>query len=113
MLSVSAARNGYCAGGHDRLLFPKPPKLLHTQEQYRLQTIYDDVNVERERQIRSFTDWENQFIYNIATGMPFGEMVFLANSDFGMWFSHKGKHILGNSNLLKEMESLIARSTPV
>ena len=82
--------------------------VVHTQEQYRLQTIYDDVNVERERQIRSFTDWENQFIYNIATGMPFGEMVFLANSDFGMWFSHKGKHILGNSNLLKEMESLIA-----
>lgn len=87
---------------------PSYQNSLHTQEQYRLQTIYDDVNVERERQIRSFTDWENQFIYNIATGMPFGEMVFLANSDFGMWFSHKGKHILGNSNLLKEMESLIA-----
>ncbi|MCX9000760.1 diguanylate cyclase [Citrobacter portucalensis] len=87
---------------------PSHQNSLHTQEQYRLQTIYDDVNVERERQIRSFTDWENQFIYNIAIGMPFGEMVFLANSDFGMWFSHKGKHILGNSNLLKEMESLIA-----
>lgn len=81
---------------------------LNTQEQYRLQTIYDDVNVERERQIRSFTDWENQFIYNIATGLPAGELVFLANSDFGMWFSHKGKHILGNSNLLAEMEVLIA-----
>ena len=67
---------------------PSHQNSLHTQEQYRLQTIYDDVN--------------------IATGMPFGEMVFLANSDFGMWFSHKGKHILGNSNLLKEMESLIA-----
>lgn len=60
---------------------PSYQNSLHTQEQYRLQTIYDDVNVERERQIRSFTDWENQFIYNIATGMPFGEMVFLANSD--------------------------------
>ncbi|WP_196209784.1 diguanylate cyclase [Citrobacter sp. Res13-Sevr-PEB04-36] len=81
---------------------------LNTQEQYRLQTIYDDVNVERERQIRSFTDWENQFIYNIATGLPAGELVFLANSEFGMWFSHKGKHILGNSNLLAEMEVLIA-----
>ncbi|WFW12305.1 diguanylate cyclase [Citrobacter freundii] len=81
---------------------------LNTQEQYRLQTIYDDVNVERERQIRSFTDWENQFIYNIATGLPVGELVFLANSDFGMWFSHKGKHIFGNSNLLAEMESAIA-----
>ena len=81
---------------------------LNTQEQYRLQTIYDDVNVERERQIRSFTDWENQFIYNIATGLPAGDLVFLANSDFGMWFSHKGKHIFGNSNLLAKMESAIA-----
>ncbi|MEG1419296.1 MAG: diguanylate cyclase [Citrobacter sp.] len=87
---------------------PSYQNSLNTQEQYRLQTIYDDVNVERERQIRSFTDWENQFIYNIATGLPVGELVFLANSDFGMWFSHKGKHILGNSNLLVEMEVLIA-----
>ncbi|WP_213135300.1 diguanylate cyclase [Citrobacter sp. FP75] len=87
---------------------PSYQNSLNTQEQYRLQTIYDDVNVERERQIRSFTDWENQFIYNIATGLPVGELVFLANSDFGMWFSHKGKHILGNSNLLIEMELLIA-----
>lgn len=88
---------------------PSYQNSMHTQEQYRLQTIYDDVNVERERQIRSFTDWENQFIYNIATGLPSGELVFLANSDFGMWFSHKGKHILGNSNLLAEMESLFAQ----
>lgn len=87
---------------------PSYQNSLHTQEQYRLQTIYDDVNVERERQIRSFTDWENQFIYNIATGLPSGDLVFLADSDFGMWFSHKGKHILGSGNLLAEMESVIA-----
>lgn len=87
---------------------PSYQNSLHTQEQYRLQTIYDDVNVERERQIRSFTDWENQFIYNIATGLPSGDLVFLADSDFGMWFSHKGKHILGSCNLLAEMESVIA-----
>lgn len=87
---------------------PSYQNSLHTQEQYRLQTIYDDINVERERQIRSFTDWENQFIYNIATGLPSGDLVFLADSDFGMWFSHKGKHILGSGNLLAEMESVIA-----
>ena len=87
---------------------PSYQNSMHTQEQYRLQTIYDDVNVERERQIRSFTDWENQFIYNIATGLPSGDLVFLADSDFGMWFSHKGKHILGSGNLLAEMESVIA-----
>ncbi|NDO82432.1 diguanylate cyclase [Citrobacter sp. NCU1] len=86
---------------------PNYQNSMNTQEQYRLLTIYDDVNVERERQIRSLTDWENQFIYNIATGLPVEELIFLSKSDFGMWLSHKGKHILGNGKLLSGMEQLI------
>lgn len=86
---------------------PNAQNSQHTQEQYRLLSIYDDVNVERERQIRSLTDWENQFIYNIATGLPAEDLVLLAHSEFGMWFSHKGKHIFGNGKLLSVIEGLI------
>lgn len=82
---------------------------MHAQEQYRLLSIYDDVNVERERQIGSLTHWENQFIYNIATGLPVADLIFLAQSEFGMWFSHKGKHLLGNLQLQSEMEALISQ----
>lgn len=37
---------------------PSHQNSLHTQEQYRLQTIYDDVNVERDGKSVRFTDWK-------------------------------------------------------
>lgn len=80
---------------------------MQAQEQYRLLSIYDDVNVERERQISALTSWENQFIYNIATGLPAADLIYLSESDFGMWFSHKGKHLLGNQKMLANMDALI------
>lgn len=88
---------------------PSVQNSVNAEEQYRLLTIYDDINVERERQIRSLTDWENQFIYNIATGLPIKDLVFLSKSEFGMWFAHKGKHILGKSELLSGMETLMKK----
>ncbi|WP_437889386.1 diguanylate cyclase [Phytobacter sp. V91] len=86
---------------------PNYQSSMHAQEQYRLLSIYDDVNVERERQIGSLTHWENQFIYNIATGLPIADVVFLETSEFGMWFAHKGKHLLGNPELLAKMDGLL------
>ncbi|MFA9342329.1 diguanylate cyclase, partial [Escherichia coli] len=88
---------------------PSVQNSVNAEEQYRLLTIYDDINVERERQIRSLTDWENQFIYNIATGLPIKDLAFLSKSEFGMWFAHKGKHILGKSVLLSGMETLMKK----
>ncbi|UXY09423.1 diguanylate cyclase [Kosakonia sp. ML.JS2a] len=83
---------------------------MQAQEQYRLLSIYDDVNVERERQISALTSWENQFIYNIATGLPAADLIPLAKSEFGMWFSHKGRHLLGNPNMLANMDTLIKQA---
>lgn len=83
---------------------------MQAQEQYRLLSIYDDVNVERERQINALTSWENQFIYTIATGLPVGELIFLSTSEFGLWFSHKGKHLLGNTDMLANIDALIKQA---
>ncbi len=33
----------------------------------------------------------------------------LSKSEFGMWFAHKGKHILGKSVLLSGMETLMKK----
>ena len=66
---------------------PSVQNSVNAEEQYRLLTIYDDINVEREETNSfSLTDWENQFIYNIATGLPIKDSVFLSKSEFGMWF---------------------------
>lgn len=83
---------------------------MHVQEEYRLLSIYDDVNVERERQLSSLITWENQFIYNIATGLPVADLILLGKSEFGMWFSHKGKHLLDNPALLIKIDTLIKQA---
>lgn len=86
---------------------PSYQKMMHNQEQFRLLAVNDDMNVERERQLGALKDWESQFIYNIATEMPHEERVLLSNSEFGLWFSHKGQHIFSHSELIKKVNILI------
>lgn len=83
---------------------------MQAQEQYRLLSIYDDVNVERERQINALTSWENQFIYNIATGLPAADIITLSASEFGMWLAHKGRYLLGNQEMLASIDELIKQT---
>lgn len=83
---------------------------MRAQEQYRLLSIYDDVNVERERQINALTSWENQFIYNIATGLPAADIITLSASEFGMWLAHKGRYLLGNPEMLASIDELIKQA---
>ncbi|MGB3254585.1 diguanylate cyclase [Buttiauxella gaviniae] len=88
---------------------PSHQKMMHDQEHFRLLTVYDDMNVERERQLGALKDWENQFIYNIATELPFEERVLLSDSEFGLWFAHKGQHIFRQPDLIKKIDSLIQK----
>lgn len=88
---------------------PSHQKMMHDQEHFRLLTVYDDVSVERERQVGALKNWENQFIYNIATELPFEERVLLGDSEFGLWFSHKGQHIFRQPELIKKIELLMQK----
>lgn len=88
---------------------PSHQKMMHDQEHFRLLTVYDDMSVERERQLGALKDWENQFIYNIATGLPFEERVLLSDSEFGLWFSHKGQHIFRQPELINKVVLLIQK----
>lgn len=83
---------------------------MRAQEQYRLLSIYDDVNVERERQINALTSWENQFIYHIATGLPAADIITLSASEFGMWLAHKGRYLLGNPEMLASIDEQIKQA---
>ncbi|UGA49164.1 MULTISPECIES: diguanylate cyclase [Dickeya] len=80
---------------------------MRDQERYRILSIYDDVNVERERQLGALMNWENQFIYNVATGLPSEEIILLEKSEFGLWFFHKGRHLFNGPDLLQKLEGLI------
>lgn len=88
---------------------PSYKSAMHDQERYRVLSVYDDVNVERERQLGALMNWENQFIYHVATELPLDDVALLSRSEFGLWFSHKGKHLFGFPKLLAEMDMLIAQ----
>lgn len=88
---------------------PSHQKVMHDQEHFRLLTVYDDMSVERERQVGALKNWENQFIYNIATELPLEERVLLSDSEFGLWFSHKGQHIFRQPDLIQKIDFLIQK----
>lgn len=88
---------------------PSNQKMMHDQEHFRLLTVYDDMSVERERQVGALKNWENQFIYNIATEQPLEERVLLSDSEFGLWFSHKGQHIFRQPDLIEKIDSFIQK----
>ncbi len=77
------------------------------KENYRLFSILDNVHVERERQLAALLNWENRFIYNVATGLPMLEIQELAESEFGLWFQHKGRHVFESVDEIATIESLL------
>lgn len=77
------------------------------QENYRLFSILDNVNVERERQLAALLNWENRFIYNVATGSPAVEIQELKESEFGLWFQHKGRHVFAQVDEVSEITALL------
>lgn len=86
---------------------PTYKNAMRDQERYRVLSVYDDVSVERERQLGALMNWENQFIYHVATELPLADITRLGHSEFGLWFSHKGKHLFGFPDLLRETDTLI------
>ncbi|TKI08174.1 diguanylate cyclase [Martelella alba] len=80
------------------------------KENYRLFSIMDNVNVERERQLAALLNWENHFIYTVATGLPVGEIQDLAESEFGLWFQHKGRHVFEQGDEATEIAALLGNT---
>ncbi|MFT8210311.1 MAG: protoglobin domain-containing protein [Symbiopectobacterium sp.] len=70
---------------------PTYKNAMRDQERYRVLSVYDDVSVERERQLWALMNWENQFIYHVATELPLADITPLGRSEFGLWFSHTRK----------------------
>ncbi|WP_255557246.1 diguanylate cyclase [Sodalis sp. dw_96] len=77
------------------------------QENYRLFSILDNVGVERERQLAALLNWENRFIYTVATGSPATEIQELKESEFGLWFQHKGRHVFAQVDEVLEITALV------
>ncbi|MEC5318453.1 diguanylate cyclase [Brenneria populi subsp. brevivirga] len=68
------------------------------EESYRLLSLLNNADIERERQNAALLNWENTFIFNVATGAPLITVQPLTDSEFGLWFNHKGKPSFGNTS---------------
>lgn len=67
----------------------------HSQakEAYRHFALAQNVSTERERRRANLLDWENQLMFAHVVGSHPMQLPQLGQSEFGLWFRHKGAHV--------------------
>lgn len=80
------------------------------EESYRLFSILENASMERERQNASLLNWENAFIFSVATGTPLSSIQDLSDSEFGLWFNHKGKSSFSNIQGIRTIASIMTET---
>ncbi|CAG74587.1 conserved hypothetical protein [Pectobacterium atrosepticum SCRI1043] len=80
------------------------------EESYRLFSILENASMERERQNASLLNWENAFIFSVATGTPLSSIQDLSDSDFGLWFNHKGKSSFSNIQGIRTIATIMTET---
>ncbi|BBQ82899.1 TPA: diguanylate cyclase [Kluyvera ascorbata] len=61
-------------------------------ENYRMFSLLENAEEEKERQIATLLAWEIDIIYKVVLDADLGNSLPLNQSDFGLWFNHKGRH---------------------
>lgn len=62
------------------------------EEAYRLFSVTQDIGREKEAQRAALLNWENEILFEHATGSGHQRLSRLEQSEFGLWFRHKGLH---------------------
>lgn len=82
-------------------------------ENYRIFSLLENAEEEKERQISALLAWEMDMIYKVLLDSDLGNSLPLSQSDFGLWFNHKGRHYFSGiaevghiSRLLQELDEL-------
>ncbi len=79
-----------------------------TDAAYRLFSLVQNVSTERERQRALLLDWENTLLYALASQGDMAGFQPLAQSEFGLWFTHKGIPSFGESSETQQISALIS-----
>lgn len=61
-------------------------------ENYRIFSLMENAEEEKERQTNALLTWEMTLLYKVMFDSSIGNSSPLSQSDFGLWFSHKGRH---------------------
>ncbi len=79
-----------------------------TDAAYRLFSLVQNVSTERERQRALLLDWENNLLYSLASQGDMSGFQPLSQSEFGLWFTHKGIPSFGESTETQQISALVA-----
>lgn len=73
----------------------------------------ENAEEEKERQTAALLSWEMVLLYKITLNSSIGNSLPLGQSEFGLWFSHKGRHYFSGiaeaghiSRLIQEFDDL-------
>ncbi|KFB99329.1 putative heme-regulated two-component response regulator [Trabulsiella guamensis ATCC 49490] len=79
-------------------------------ENYRVFSLLENAEEEKERQISSLLAWEVEIVYKIMLDAEVCSIQSFSRSEFGLWFNHKGRHyfsgLTGISSISKLMLEL-------
>lgn len=63
-----------------------------SSEAYRLFSITENIATEKEKQKAALLDWESKLMFEAALGNSSEALPRVRESEFGLWFRHKGMH---------------------
>jgi len=66
---------------------------MKAEESYRLFAAISNSDTEREKQSKALLDWENTLLYTLTMDDNSANLPLIMDSDFGLWFNHKGYHM--------------------
>lgn len=90
-------------------------------ENYRIFSLLENAEEEKERQCASLLSWENDVIYKVMIDADIESIRPLSRADFGLWFNHKGRHYFSGlpetgyiARQLQELDELVisVQNTP-
>ena len=80
-------------------------------ENYRIFSLMENAEVEKERQTAALLTWELSLLYKVMLDSSIDNKPPLGQSDFGLWFSHKGRHYFSGIAEAGHISRLIRSST--
>lgn len=81
---------------------------VQTDEAFRLFSLGQDINLERESQRAALMEWGQEFLFNMLGQRPSNSSMSLASSAFGLWVRHRAAVLFQGSSRLGSIENLIA-----
>ncbi len=83
----------------------KDTSSIRDDENYRIFSLIENADEEKERQVASLLEWEMDVIYKVMLNSEVRGIQTLSRSNFGIWFNHKGRHYFSGmeetGNILK------------